>query len=39
MFKLAEEMRTEREELGRCMAEHVEKLGNYLKIKKLIEEI
>lgn len=39
MFKLAEEMRAEREELSRCMTDHADKLAGYLKIKKLTEEI
>ena len=39
MFKLAEEMRSEREALARCVADHREKLSGYLKLRKLIEEI
>jgi hypothetical protein len=32
-------MRHEREELRKCMVEHVEKYNSYLKIKRMIEEI
>jgi hypothetical protein len=39
MFKLAEEMRGEREELARCAADHGDRLAGYLKLKKLIDEI
>jgi hypothetical protein len=39
MFKLAEEMRSEREELARCGTEHGERLVGYFKLKKLIDEI
>lgn len=39
MFKLAEEMRSEREELARCVADHGDRLAGYLKLKKLTDEI
>ena len=37
LFKLAEEMKQERQDLTKYMGEHVEKYNNYIKIKKLIE--
>ena len=39
LFKIAEEMRTEREELSRSLNDHTDKLAGYLKLKKLIGEI
>lgn len=39
IFKLAEEIKTEKEELSKLMSEHTERHNGYLKIKKLIEEL
>ena len=39
LFKLAEEMKHQREEIITTLTEHGQKIENYNKIKKLIEEI